>query len=215
MNAPTAIVLAAGEGSRMGGPKALLVVDGKPLVRAHVERLLEAGCRPMVVVRRGMAENVRAVLRAASGARIVASDTSSMAASLVVGLRHAAPTAGSAIVVSTVDCLPVRHSTLCALLHAVLANGAQVATPCYQGRGGHPVVARESLLQLFLRGYPGTLRDIIRAAETRRVRLEVDDPAVVADLDTPDDLAAARPGLVPVFARLGAGFGFSFANGAD
>ena len=50
MSAPLAIVLAAGEGLRMGGPKALLVVDGQPLVTAHVQRLREAGCRPIVVV---------------------------------------------------------------------------------------------------------------------------------------------------------------------
>jgi molybdenum cofactor cytidylyltransferase len=125
-----------------------------------------------------------------------------MAESLTVGLRCAAPRAGSAIVISTVDCLPVRHSTLSALLHAVLAEGVKVATPSYQGRGGHPVVARESLLQTFLRGYPGTLRDLIRAVHAQRVRLELNDPEVVGDLDTPADLAAARPELAPSFARV-------------
>jgi hypothetical protein len=63
------------------------------------------------------------------------------------------------------------------------------------------VVARESLLRNFLSGYPGTLRDLLRVAEAQRVRLEVDDPDVVDDLDTPADLAAVRPGLEPYFAR--------------
>lgn len=190
----------------MGGPKALLVVDGQPLVRAHAERLRELGCRTIVVVRCAMLEDVRALLGAASGVELIASDTNSMAGSLVVGLRHATPTVGSVIVVSTVDCLPVRHSTLSALLRSVRANGVQVATPRYRGRGGHPVVARESLLQPMLRGYSGTLRDLIRGADAQRLRLDVDDSAVVGELNTPADLAEARPGLLPAFARTGAGY---------
>jgi len=201
MSAPAAILLAAGEGRRMGGPKALLVVDGTPLVLAHVERLREIGCRPIVVVvRSAMVEHVHAVLGDKSWVQIVASDTSSMVASLVVGLQRGVPSAGQAVVVSTVDSLPVRRSTLSALLSALSENGVEVATPCHQGRGGHPVVVRGSLLQALLRGYPGTLRDLIRSAEAQRVRLAVDDPAVTIGLDTPADLAAARPGLTPWFA---------------
>lgn len=201
MSAPAAILLAAGEGRRMGGPKALLVVDGTPLVLAHVERLREIGCRPIVVVvRSAMVEHVRAVLGAKSWLQIVGSDTSSMVASLVAGLQRGVPSPGQAVVVSTVDSLPVRRSTLSALLCAVSPNGVEVATPCHRGRSGHPVVARESLLQVLLRGYPGTLRDLIRSAEAQRVRLAVDDQAVTIALDTPADLAAARPGLAPSFA---------------
>jgi molybdenum cofactor cytidylyltransferase len=203
VSAPAAIVLAAGEGRRMGGPKALLVVDGKALVCAHVQRLREVACRPIVVVVRAvMVEYVRALLGAAPDAEIVSSDTSSMAGSLTVGLRWLGPGAGQAIVVATVDSLPVRPSTLFALQHALLAHDVNVATPSYRGRGGHPVVARADLLQVFLRGYAGTLRDLIHASAAQRVRIEVDDPAVVGGLDTPADLRAVRPGLVPCFAHL-------------
>ena len=55
MMAGAAIVLGAGEGRRMGGPKALLVIDGKPLICRHVERLREVECRSIVVVVRSAA----------------------------------------------------------------------------------------------------------------------------------------------------------------
>jgi len=200
MNPPLAIVLAAGEGLRMGGPKALLVVDGQPLVTAHVQRLREAGCRPIVVVvRAAIATQVRDMLRETPEAQVCAADTSSMAASLVAALGCIAPQSTRAVVVSPIDTLPVRLSTLEALLMAVAAPEVHAATPRYQARGGHPIIARESLLQAFRDGYTGTLRDLLRASEAHRRRLDLDDPEVASDLDTPSDLSARRPGLVPQF----------------
>jgi CTP:molybdopterin cytidylyltransferase MocA len=203
MSAPLAIVLAAGVGRRMGGPKALLVVDGQPLVTAHAQRLREAGCRPIVVVvRAAIATQVRDMLRQVPEAQLCVADTASMSASLVAALGCVPAQSGRAVVVSPIDTLPVRPSTLDALLRAVMAPQVHVATPRYQARGGHPIVAREGLLQAFRDGYSGTLRDLLRGAEAQRLRLDLDDPEVASDLDTPSDLAARRPGLVPQFAAL-------------
>ncbi|HEY5335252.1 MAG TPA: NTP transferase domain-containing protein, partial [Mycobacteriales bacterium] len=44
------LLLAAGSGSRMGGPKALLSWRGRPLVEHGIRTLLEGGCDPVVVV---------------------------------------------------------------------------------------------------------------------------------------------------------------------
>lgn len=93
-----AVVLAAGEGRRMGGSKALLVVDARPLVVRHVQRLAELGCESIaVVVRPGVAPAVSRLLERATGSRLVAQpgrldvrviavQTSSQAASLAAGL---------------------------------------------------------------------------------------------------------------------------------
>jgi CTP:molybdopterin cytidylyltransferase MocA len=205
MSPPLAIVLAAGVGHRMGGPKALLVVDGQPLVNAHVERLREAGCRPIVVVvRAAIAPQVRDMLRETPEAQVCVADTTSMAASLVAALECIPAQPDRAVVVSPIDTLPVRLSTLQALLGAVTALEVHVATPRYQARGGHPIVARESLLQAYRDGYSGPLRDLLHGAEARRRRLDIDDPEIVSDFDTPSDLAARRPGLVPEFASFAA-----------
>ena len=196
MTPPAAIILAAGEGRRMGGPKALLLVDGMPLIRAHAQRLREVGCDPILVVARTQAA---AVLGTISSVRVIAADTNSMAASLTVGVGNLAPEPGRSVIVVPVDTLPAQCSTLRALLSALMSEGVHVATPQYRGRGGHPVAIREDLLQVFRGGYAGTLRDIVRSAEMQRRRLEVNDPAVSVDLNTPADLAALRPGLAPCF----------------
>jgi CTP:molybdopterin cytidylyltransferase MocA len=196
MTPSAAIVLAAGEGRRMGGPKALLVVDGRPLIHAHVQRLREARCNNIVVVTR---HATAAAIGDMPGARVVCADTHSMAASLSIGLQDLAPCVDRVVLVAPVDTLPVRCSTLRALLTAAAAEGTLVATPQHRGRSGHPIALRERLLRGFREGYTGTLRDVVRGAGAQRCKLEVDDAAVLVDLDTPADLAAHRRGLAPCF----------------
>jgi len=201
MIAPVAVLLAAGEGRRMGGPKGLLVVDDKTLLRAHVERLREVGCRRVVVVvRLAMAETARVELSEMLEVELLATNTASMGESLAAALTRVASSSEQEVIVSPVDTLPARLSTLKALLDAVRLPGVAVATPCYLGRGGHPVVARERLLRAFREGYSGSLRTLIQTADAQRRRVDTADPAVIGDFDTPLDLAALRPGLVPEFA---------------
>jgi nicotine blue oxidoreductase len=180
----------------MGGPKALLVVDGKPLIYAHVQRLQEVGCRPIIVVAR---HATAAVLGALTGVLVISANTDSMAESLTVAVGCLSPRRDRVVIVAPIDTLPALRSTLHALLTAASTDDVRVATPHYRGRSGHPIAMREDLLQVFRQGYAGTLRDVVRSAGAARHRLEVDDDAVHSDLNTPADLAALRPGLVPRF----------------
>jgi CTP:molybdopterin cytidylyltransferase MocA len=57
------------------------------------------------------------------------------------------------------------------------------------GRGGHPVVTRARVLMpLAAEASPRPLREVLAALGDRRRRVEVDDPAVRTDLDTPQDV---------------------------
>ena len=59
--ATTAVLLAAGAGSRLGrGPKALLPFRGRTLVEVLAEVLLDGGCREVVIVLGAAADSVRA-----------------------------------------------------------------------------------------------------------------------------------------------------------
>ena len=64
MLAPAGLLLAAGAGRRMGQPKALVELDGEPLVRRALRTLVEGGAVPVVVVLGAQADDVRAVLPA-------------------------------------------------------------------------------------------------------------------------------------------------------
>jgi nicotine blue oxidoreductase len=197
------VVLAAGSGARMGGSKALLLVDGAPLARLHAERLREAACEEVLVVTRP-----ELLETFAADARCVESTAPDPAGSLAVGVRalQVAPT--DVVVVTPVDALPARAATIRLLVEMVLA-GAEAATPQHGGRGGHPVVVRARVLAPFadaLRS-PPPLREVLAALGPARVRVETADPGVPLDLDTPEDVARVT-GSPPSFARpLGSGWG--------
>ena len=120
------LLLAAGAGRRMGGPKALvrLVAGGPTLVESAVERLLAAGCdRAVVVVGAGADEAAAAV--AGTGAEVVtAADWSSgMGASLDAGLAHLAGGPDDLALVTLVDLPDVTADVMARVLTAAVGEG--------------------------------------------------------------------------------------------
>jgi CTP:molybdopterin cytidylyltransferase MocA len=131
-------VLAAGSGSRMGTPKALLTTEwGESWVAVACRLLLSAGCARVVVVVGAGASEV--VLPTDAAITTVTNDDwpSGMASSLRAGLAAAT---GDAALVAVVDmpALPV------SVVRRVLATNAPLARAVFDGRPGHPVlIARE------------------------------------------------------------------------
>lgn len=193
------IVLAAGAGRRMGGPKALLSIAGTTLVEQHVARLAQVGCRVIAVLVPPVASaRVAKLLQGEPAARVEAVTTHSQAESLAAGLAlldRAGSTQHDVVVITPVDMLPARAATLRALSTS-LSEDLLAVTPRYRGQGGHPVFARRALLSPY--SWPTSqplppLRDLLAEAASARLRVDVDDPRVLGDLDTPED--AQRYGL--------------------
>jgi len=188
------ILLAAGSGTRFGGGKLLApvraaqddVASGTPVGVAACRHLLAALPESIAVVRPGddalAAEFVRA------GARVVecvrADD--GMGASLACGVAAARHAGGW--VVALADMPWVRPATIVAVAQALQA-GAAIAAPLHAGQRGHPVgFARAHYAALTaLRGDEGA-RAVIAAHRAALRTLDVDDPGVLRDVDTPADL---------------------------
>jgi molybdenum cofactor cytidylyltransferase len=165
------IVLAAGDGERMGGPKALLVYHGMPLALAHALRALSLGCDEAVIAVRRDHPALHA-----DRVRIVLSSASDPAGSLRIALEGLAPE--EVVLIAPVDSAPVAPATFKALA-TTLEGGAAAACPTYQGHGGHPILCRVHALGSFR-----TLRDV------PRTRVDVLDASILVDLDTPEDVRA-------------------------
>lgn len=186
-----ALVLAAGEGSRLGGPKALVPWQGNPLALAHAEAARAAGCAAVRVVVR--ADVARALPTAPAGVRWVVSAEDPMlgpAGSLRAAAREGL--GDGLVAVSPVDLDPAAWRCVSALAEALIAHGADVAKPAFGGRRGHPVVVRAAVLAGYARGDAAPLREVLRAAAWRAVEVPVDDAAVLGDFDTPEALARGR-----------------------
>ena len=127
------LVLAAGQGRRFGGPKALARLDGERLVDRAVRTLTDAGCTPVVVVS-GAAE------LAVVGAQVVPNPLwpSGMGSSLRAGLAALAETDVLAAVVVLVDTPWLAPDAVRRVVEQ--GDGAAAAIATYGGRRGHPVL---------------------------------------------------------------------------
>jgi molybdenum cofactor cytidylyltransferase len=189
MNA-VGILLAAGRGRRfdpLGVRNKLLqpLASGDAVVAASARILLSVLPRVIAAVP-PQDGGVAAALRAAGCEVTLCTDADSgMAASLVQAISHSLPQA-DAWLVALGDMPYVAPSTLRALL-AALAGGAGIAAPVFEGRRGNPVAFGAVHLPalLALRGEHGA-RALLKSAPVMEVA--VDDPGILRDIDTPDDL---------------------------
>jgi molybdenum cofactor cytidylyltransferase len=183
------VLLAAGRAARFGGAKLLarLGGDGEPVGVRACRNLIAVLPRTIAVVRPDDAE-LAAALRAAGALVIACPDADrGMGASLACGV--AAVGGADGYVVALADMPWVAPATTRAVA-AALAAGAPVAAPWHAGRRGHPVgfgrVCEAALLAL---GGDEGARSIFAARERDAVRIDVDDPGCLADVDRPEDLA--------------------------
>jgi nicotine blue oxidoreductase len=191
--AAAAVILAAGSGTRMGGPKALLEFEGRLLVERAVRTAVRGGCGEVVVVLGAGAAEVRrrADLR---GARIVVNEdwSEGMGSSLRAGLVALEPIDSvDAALILLVDQPYVAARAVSAVLDA-WRGGARLAAASYGDRRGHPVLfGREHWADAArsAKGDAGARAFLAeRAADV--VLVPCDALADPRDLDTPADLTS-------------------------
>jgi CTP:molybdopterin cytidylyltransferase MocA len=135
------LLLAAGSGSRMGKPKALMRDhDGTSWLRRTVAVLQDGGCQEVMVVLGAGADEATALLEGTVAEVVVAEDwAEGMGASLRTGLRSLAGSRAVAAVVMLVD-LPDVTAEVVRQVSAAVTGPGQLARATYGGRPGHPVV---------------------------------------------------------------------------
>ena len=179
------LLLAAGAGRRFGRPKALVELEGEPLVRRALRVLADGGCAPIRVVLGAEAEDACALLPDPAVAVLAEDWETGMGASLRAGLR--ALPAADAVLVHLVD-LPNVDARVIARL-AALASPDVVARAAYDGVPGHPVLFGQRWwpqVAESARGDRGA-RDWLSTRTDLRL-VECADLGSGFDVDTPADL---------------------------
>ena len=183
------LILAGGEGKRWGGPKAWAELpDGRTFLASCFEILRTAGAQPVVATLPPGADDPEL-----NGLVTVTLPEPGldMFASLVIGLGRLVEHPDWRIVaVLPVDHPLVRPSTVTALANAT----ARAAIPSFNGKHGHPVCLARSVVETIVEGKltGPTLREILRSLDA--VDVDVDDPGVITNCNTPEALAAALAG---------------------
>lgn len=177
------LLLAAGQGSRLGRPKALVEIDGRRLVDRAVEVLRTGGLAPVVVVSGAAPIDIPGVTVAHNP-----DWPTGMGSSLRTGLAALPPDA-DAVVVTLVDQPGIGPEAVRRLVTAYEA-GAEVAVATYGGAPRNPVLLARAHwsaaaasatgdrgARAFLRTHPGLVTPV-----------ECADVASPDDIDTPADL---------------------------
>lgn len=137
MGAVTGIVLAAGAGTRAGGPKALRRdAVGVPWLHRAVDALRDGGCDRVLVVLGAAAEEVRALVPEGADIVVAPDWADGLSASLRAGLDAAT---GDAAVITLVDLHGLPADAVTRILSPPIAAGS-LRRATYGGRPGHPVL---------------------------------------------------------------------------
>ncbi len=179
------LLLAAGAGTRMGRPKALLVHDdGTPWVARAVAALRDGGCDQVTVVLGAGADEARALLPRDVSVVVADDWAEGMSASLRAGLSALEDAGVDAALVSLVDLPDVDD----AVVRRVLAAGADRAAlirTTYDGRPGHPVVLGREHWFGVRAAAVGDLGARAYLANPALVEVECGDLATGKDVDRP------------------------------
>ncbi|MGH9584657.1 MAG: nucleotidyltransferase family protein [Bryobacteraceae bacterium] len=185
----SAVVLAAGMGARMGAVKPLLPLAGKTLLEQVLDTLRVSDVREIVVVLGFAADEIRARVPLHS-VKTVLNDgyREGMASSLRTGISAIDPASEAALIVLA-DQPFVQPGTIGRLIAEHRARHPLIAVPIYDGNRGNPVLINRSLFHemLQLSGDTGC-RSLFAAHADEIVKVPVDDPGILIDLDTKEDL---------------------------
>jgi molybdenum cofactor cytidylyltransferase len=181
------ILLAAGRGARFGGEKLLADLEGERIGVSACNHLMAAVPNVIVVLRPH--DDALAAALAITGARIVSCPNSDagMGASLAHGVRATIDAKGWVVMLAD---MPWIQAATIARVAAAIDDGATVAAPFYRGMRGHPVGFGNRCVAALtaLSGDEGAKTVVAQHRDTM-VRIDVDDPGVLRDVDTRGDLA--------------------------
>ena len=210
-----ALLLAAGESTRMGELKALLQWQGNTLIEHQIAALASAGVSKTVVVLGHQSEKVESLIKDVARVQCVYNPDyrQGKTTSIKAGLRALRQVWESdpgtpreeAVLVLNAD-QPRSADTIRRLVELHLRPQAGlpeqpslITIPTYQGKGGHPIILSTSLMPELMGISEDSLglRDVVRRHSSKAQRVEIDAPEVLLDLNTPEDYHKAQEILGP------------------
>ena len=186
-----AIILAAGRSSRMGRSKALLPHPaGTTFVNHLVRQAQLAGLSPVLVVGRSDDTLLLEEAKRSGATYVINADADRGQLSSVISGIHTIQGNPSidAVVLMPVDIPMVSSSTLDRLLQVATLSPASIVRPVAGKRHGHPVLFKRAMFAELLSADPAVgARAVVRADPRRVLDVDLGDPDVTRDVDTPDD----------------------------
>ncbi|MSP39650.1 MAG: nucleotidyltransferase family protein [Deltaproteobacteria bacterium] len=184
-----AVVLSAGESSRMGEPKALLSIDGQTFIERIVSALKLSGLERIVVVLGFNAEEMRQKI-AHLPVEIVVNPhfKQGQLSSLQAAIRHLESDNNcQAMLVHLVDHPYVDPVLVRALLQHFSNSKKVIVVPRHHGKRGHPVIFSRALFSELLNApLDQGAKAVVNAHRDETLEIDTEDVGITLDIDTPE-----------------------------
>ena len=185
----SAVLLAAGSGSRFGGRKLLAPYRGRPLIESSLANLAQAPVDETVVVVGDDAKTLRAVCEP-FGVRVVDNPDweQGQSTSVRAGLLALGPEVRAAVVLLADQ--PLVGAGAVERLVAAFEGGARVAVATYDAKRRNPVLFSRAVWPLLLEELSGDegARAVLRRHPDLLTEVPCDGVGDPADVDTAEDL---------------------------
>jgi molybdenum cofactor cytidylyltransferase len=188
-----AVVLAAGESSRMGRPKALLPIDGVRFIERIVRALKSSGVANIVVVLGHNAEEMRRKIDDLPVTIVINPEyQKGQLSSLQTAIRHleSLPVSDDVegILVHLVDHPYINPQLVKLMIDRFEESGRLIVVPRFRGRRGHPVLfSRRLFPELLAASMDQGAKTVVHAHQAETLEIETESEGVTIDIDTPEE----------------------------
>jgi molybdenum cofactor cytidylyltransferase len=188
-----AVILSAGESSRMGRPKALLPIDGVRFIEKIVTSLQSTRIEKTIVVLGHNAEEMWQKIGDLPVAILVNHDyEQGQLSSLQVAIRHLESSSEGrpvdGILVHLVDHPYISPTLVDLMIDRFYETKKLIVVPRFQGRRGHPVIFSRALFsELLAAGTDQGAKPVVHAHRDDTLEIDTEDEGVLIDIDTPEE----------------------------
>jgi len=184
-----AVVLSAGESSRMGRAKALLRIEGQRFIERIIGAIAQSRVGRTLVVLGHHADRLRGQIEHLAVEVVINPDYQrGQLSSLQAAIRHIGNDARcDGMLVHLVDHPFIDTTLVDALIEKFLETKKLIVVPCYKGKRGHPVIFSRQLFQELLDApLDQGAKAVVNAHREETVELEWQDEGITLDIDTPE-----------------------------
>ena len=189
----SAVILSAGESSRMGRPKALLPIDGVRFIERIVATLKSTRVDEIIAVLGHNAEEMRQKVSDLP-VKIVVNPNykQGQLSSLIAAIRSIESGENhhrvDAILVHLVDHPYINVDLVNLMIDRFYETKQLIVVPRYRGRRGHPVIFSRALFaELLAAPLDQGAKAVVHAHRDQTLEIDTDDAGVTVDIDTPEE----------------------------
>ena len=184
-----AVVLSAGESSRMGRPKALLPIDGQTFIERIVAALKQTKVGKIIVILGHNARELQSKISHLPVEILINTDYKlGQLSSLQLAVRNLQPDLDcDGMLVHLVDHPYLAPALVEEMIRQFYETKKRIIVPKFQGKRGHPVIFSNALFDEILSApMEEGAKAVVNAHRAETLEIETEEEGIAVDIDTPE-----------------------------